>query len=318
MNKKKLRRSLAVLSAAGLAVLSMGMLAGCDTKRPEITITYTFNGKDYAVDYTLSRDATPQTVRHFIELADAGYYDNKDFCVHDYDGTYLRTGAYMLDEEGDLEEYDYFAEVKRLEAEEGVEFTQSVYLTDLSKSDKKGDALYTVYGEMSGQYTYTGTRYSHSQGALVMYYPSKGAFTGTVTVERNDGGDNNNGDKYQANTRYDYNSATATFYTFLGTSNYNADQNYCVFGKASNYEEQMTNGLLKAIADYQAEHSEEEDYSFTVELVKRMNTLDHLSAAYSVNVRNFFELIRKADVDETYNTPVDMPIYLKSVKVNKY
>ena len=318
MNKKKLRRSLAVLSAAGLAVLSMGMLAGCDTKRPEITITYTFNGNDYEVDYTLSRDATPQTVRHFIELADAGYYNEKGFCVHDYDGTYLRTGAYTFNEEKELAEYDYFAEVKRLEAEEGVEFTQSVYLTDLSNADKKGDGLYTVYGEMTGQYTYTGTRYSHAQGALVMYYPSKGTFTGTVTVERNDGGENNNGEKYQANTRYDYNSATAMFYTFLGTSNYTNDQNYCVFGMASNYEEQMTNGLLKAITDYQEEHSEDEEFSFTLEMTKRMNTLDHFASTYAENVRNFFESIRKTDVEEIYQTPVDEPIYLKSIKVNKY
>ena len=318
MNKKKLRRSLAVLSAAGLAVLSMGMLAGCDTKRPEITITYTFNGNDYEVDYTLSRDATPQTVRHFIELADAGYYNDKGFCIHDYDSSYLRTGAYTFDEEGELKEYDYFAEVKRLEAEEGAAFTQSVYFTDLSNADKKGDALYTVYGEMTGQYTYTGTRYSHVQGALVMYYPSKEAFTGTVTVERNDGGDNNNGEKYQANTPYDYNSATAMFYTFLGQSDGTADKDYCVFGMATKYEEQMTNGLLKAIADYQEAYSEDEEYSFTIEMKKKMNTLDHLAAAYSVDVRNFFESIRKADVEETYQTPVDMPIYLKSVKVNKY
>ena len=318
MNKKKLRRSLAVLSAAGLAVLSMGMLAGCDTKRPEITITYTFNGTDYEVDYTLSRDATPQTVRHFIELADAGYYNEKGFCIHDFDSAYLRTGAYTLDEEGELEEYDYFAEVKRLEAEEGVEFTQSVYLTDLADANKKGDALYTVYGEMTNQYNYTGTRYSHAQGALVMYYPSKGAFTGTVTVERNDGGDNNNGEKYQANTRYDYNSATAMFYTFLGQSNFTADQEYCVFGMASNYEEQMENGLLKAIADYKEAHGEDEEYTFTIEMTERMNRRDHLAEAYSVNVRNFFESIRKTDVEDTYQTPVDEPIYLKSVKVNKY
>ena len=315
MNKKTVRRGLAVLSAAGLAVLSMGMLAGCDTKRPEITITYTFNGKDYEVDYTLSRDVTPKTVRHFIELADAGYYDGKDFVVHDYDNSYLRTGAYTLDEDNELEEYDYFTEVKRLEEEEGAKFTQSVWFTDSSAADKKGEGLYTVYGEMSEQYEYTGTRYRHEQGALVMYYPSKEAFTGTVTVERNS---ESNGSKFTANTPYRLNSATAVFYTFLGSSKPDDDRKYCVFGMASKYEEQMTNGLLKAISDYKDEHSEDEDFSFTLEIVQTVNMLDHLQENFSETVKRFFEDVRTAAIDETYHTPVTEPIYLKSVKVNKY
>lgn len=303
MKKKTLRRTLAVFAAAGLAALSVGLFAGCDTDHPEITITYTFNGKDYNVDYTLTREAAPQTVRHFLELVDAGYYDG--MCVHDYDGVFMRAGGYYFDDNGELQQKDYFTAVKKIEETQGIKFTQSVFRTDENAANKKGEGLYTVYGEMENeQYTYTGSRYSHSKGALVMDYTSKGSYSGTVTTLRSGDG------KYQSGSEYKYNSATSQFYTYLTSSGSSLDKNYCVFGMAKNYSEQMDNGLLKAIEDFIAEHKDsDENYEFTTEKVdKNPNRYDP------------FELVNTGNQEVTYHLPADVDgrITIKTIKVNKY
>ena len=301
------------------------MFTACTTDYPEITITYTFRGEDYAVDYTLSREATPRTVQHFIDLADAGYYDGT--CIHDYasDGIFLYGGGYTI-EDGELVQKDYFAEVKALE-KAGTEFDQSVYLTDETAQNKAGDALYTVYGEFSNNgYIYDGSRgYSHRTGALVMYYnydtdETQFNYKG-VTIQRNDN------DEYQDNNSYPYNSATSLFYTFTGENRSDLDQYYCVFGMASDYETQMTgeNGLLTAINAYKDTLGEGE--SFTTEWTqRRLDQYDHYPmdeaylGEYSSAVYSFFEDIRTSGRERVYNTPLaeGAQIIIKSVVVNKY
>ena len=73
MKKKTVKRIVALVSTAALSAAALVMFAGCTTRHPQVTITYTFNGEDYEVDYTLSRNDAPKTVEHFIELADAGF-----------------------------------------------------------------------------------------------------------------------------------------------------------------------------------------------------------------------------------------------------
>ena len=70
--KHKVRRIVSLASVLTVGACALGMFAGCTTQHPEVTITYSFNGKDYTVTYTLSRNDAPKTVQHFIELADAG------------------------------------------------------------------------------------------------------------------------------------------------------------------------------------------------------------------------------------------------------
>ena len=92
MNKKVLRRVAAVGITSLIAVGSVAMFAGCtQSNNPEVTITYSFNGEDYEVDYILSRSDAPMTVQHFIELADAGFYDG--LVVHDYQDYTLKSGG---------------------------------------------------------------------------------------------------------------------------------------------------------------------------------------------------------------------------------
>ncbi len=314
-----MRRCGAMLVTAGLAAACFGMFAGCTTDRPEITITYTFRGEDYPVEYILSRDATPKTVGHFLELIEAGFYDGT--CIHSYDSSYLYAGAYTF-ENGELEEIDYFSKVLELEESTGKKFTQFVFMAkDNEEKASAGDGLYTVYGEMqSDKYSYSGSRYSHSQGALVMYYTAPTAFTGDVVVQRNDGGSGREDKNAYQYENYVMNSATSAFYTCLGAgSNTSRDAQYCVFGKAKKFEDQMTNGLLAAIDEYI--DGQDEDFEFTETVTRKLNELDHLCngvAGYPQTIRDFFEDVRTGGATEDYSVPIREPITVKSIKINKY
>ena len=233
MNKKFLRRIGAVVVATALSAGALMMFAGCTTQHPEVTITYTFNGKDYKVEYVLSRNDAPQTVIHFIELADAGFYDGT--IIHNYTSNFLYGGGYRLvDEDGnafdyktngndngnkvfELSEINYVEVLKNLEAE-GHKFTRSVWQADAESTmakPKKGDALYSVRSEAAGQINNQyGRENRHSTGALVMYYSDKGNFNQEVVVERADGGKGNDGQAL-AQQSYVYNSTTSLFYTYF-------------------------------------------------------------------------------------------------------
>lgn len=286
-NNHFLRRTGAIALTAVVGIGAAAMCAGCTTNRPEITITYTFNGKDYAVDYTLSRKTAPKTVQHFIELADAGYYDG--LCIHDYTSGHLMTGGYTY-ENGSLVEKNYYDAVASLN------LTQSVF-----RSDDARTPLYSVYGEFekNGVRLDSGSKYNHKEGALVMYYSDKGDDNTRVVTLRNDNGE------YQENSEYKYNSATSLFYTYTGAENSESDAKYCVFGMADNYEEQMKgdNGLLTAIKSHTdslasgAVFAEEEEVT--------LNQFDP------------FESVRSAKLKATFHVPT-VPITVKSVKINKY
>ena len=311
MNKKLFRRIAAISSSAVLCAGACVCFAGCTSNKPEVTITYSFNGKTYEVDYVLSRLDAPKTVIHFLELADAGFYDNT--CVHDYDGVYFYMGGYTVNSEGadeTLSPIDYFSKVKEIEAETGKLFTQTVWKTDENRTP-----LYTVYGEFdnNGNRPQNGRELSHEQGALVMYYTDKGDFNLPVITERNDGGKNNNGEKYDRKS-YKENSATSLFYTYTGERLTSREQSYSVFGKAKNYSEQFA-PLVTAISDYIAEHTDSEgdgDYSFTTEWqVKNVNENEQPGDVT-------FDDLHKGDIGATYNAPLEAPIIIQSVKVTKY
>lgn len=313
MKKKILRRVVAVGTTALVAVGAVAMFAGCTTSNnPEVTITYTFNGEDYEVDYILSRVDAPKTVQHFIELADAGFYDGftvdgteYKLVVHDYQSSAMHTGGYYLaDSDGDgtpdtLTEIDYLRAVTAL-GENGAAFTQSVWA-----DEARTQPTYSVYGEFAGNGVEqeNGRELSATQGALVMFYTDKGNGNEQVWVQRADGGSGNDGQEYQQ-LNYEPNSATSLFYTFMG-ENVPDSTNYCVFGMAIDYEGQMTNGLLAAIAEYEDSLSEEETFTTTLEN-QRLNTYD------------YFPSIQTARLQATFETPIEMPILIKSVEVTKY
>lgn len=309
MNKKIFRRLAAAAVTLVVAAGSVGMLAACSSDYPEVTITYKFNDTEYEVEYVLYRHDAPQTVNHFIELADAGYYDGQNFVVHDFTENYMMTGGYTINAENDLEEVDYFAVVKQLEKDLGMKFTQSVWeMEGTAAAPQKGEGLYTVYGEATSKITVQGAENTQGKGALVMYYSDKGNFQGQVTVERHDGGKNNNGEPLQYE-KYSPNSATALFYTQLAASMTSDDthdfKDYCVFGKVKK-ESTGLDDLLAAIDAYKETLDDEE--TFTQEDLQTLNTLEHEQ----------FDLLKQGKQTATFEVPMNKPIYLLSVKVTKY
>lgn len=307
MKKKLFRRIATIATAAALGIGACAMFAGCTSNNPKITITYSFNNKDYEVDYSLSRLDAPNTVKHFIELADAGFYNGT--CIHDFQDYKLYMGGYKINDEKELDPIDYFSWVKDYEEKNNYRFTQSVWKV-------KDDApLYTVYGEFeeNGNRPANGKEYRHKAGALVMYYTPKGNFNYRVKTARNDGGKENDKDPYDTNKNYEYNSATSLFYTFTGEAATADDGKYCVFGMAQDYSQFQE--LLDAIEEYK-EKQTAEDYSFTDnQQIQNVNELEQVGDA------DFQELRGSkipANNGDGYETPVEMPVIIKSVKVNKY
>lgn len=299
---KKIFRAITLAAAAVMTVASVAAFAGCDTNEPEVAITYEFNNKKYEVVYVLTRKGAPQTVQHFIELADAGYYDGT--IIHDYqsNGVFLYGGGYTLDEEKNLVEKDYWTEVKNLEQEKGIQFTQTVFTNE----DKDvSEPLYTVHGEFKNNGVSPNSK-SYKQnraGTLVMYYMNKGSDSTRVATIRSDGGENNDGEPYQMDDKYVYNSATSLFYTFTSDGDRTElDADYCAFGRTKNFED--LKALLDAVKEFSGTLAD--DASFTEERTVILNQYDP------------FPLVQSAKIPATYNTPIDNPITVVSVRVKKY
>ena len=321
---KKSLRLFALLSTVAIGAASLALFAGCDTDTPEVTITYEFRGTEYKVDYVLSRKGAPQTVQHFIELADAAFYDGT--VIHDYqlDGIFLYGGAYTL-QDGELEEKDYWTELRNYEKENNFTFTQTVfargkdmsaYLAEAGSYVAGGETytsestripLYTLHGEFSGNgVTANSKSYSHNQkGILAMAYTDKGTDSTTVRTVRSDGGANNNNEKEQDGDHYSTNSTTSIFYTFSGEGRTDLDATNAAFGITKDYAQMQA--LLDAISDY-ADGLEDTDSDGN-----KFTTTEHVLA----NQYDPIDLVRNAKIYADYNVPVQ-PITIKSVKVTKY
>ena len=64
--KKVLCATLATATLAGGAIA----FGGCTTNRPEVEMQISFNGKTYTLEYQLFRKLAPNTVEHFLVLAE--------------------------------------------------------------------------------------------------------------------------------------------------------------------------------------------------------------------------------------------------------
>ena len=298
---KKLHRILSIASAAALSVAAFAMFTACDSAEPQVTITYTFLGEDYEGEYKLSRKGAPQTVQHFIELADAGYYDGT--CIHHYvDSAFLYGGGYVYNEAtGTITEKNYYEEVK------GLNLTQTVYT--LGENGQRGQPLYTVRGEFENNGVEGNTKtLTHQQGALAMFYTEKGNSSVRVGTIRADGGSENEGDEYQEGDYYKYNCATSMFYTFTGAGTRpELDQYYTVFGRTTDFSKMQD--LLDAIRDY----------------IDTLGSADAFvdSGRYYINEHDPYDAVTGSttfsgeNISSTYDVPVE-PIIVKSVEVTKY
>ena len=233
---KNILKRVVVAVAAMAVVMSVPLMSGCESSHPEAVITISYNGTEYELQYKLYRNMYPQTVRHFIELADAGFYDNT--IIHNYSSSYLYGGGYTYNVEGYESDYetDYedgdgamreYFEANSKEAEYYALFESGALTPSVYKSyvyDHYSEALPTVIGEVGDTHVIQNGALTGSFGALRMYYSSKDLDVGDVVYLDKDG--NEDGTIFD-----DYLEHSATSMFSIQTTTSSGSTSYCIFGE---------------------------------------------------------------------------------------
>ncbi len=284
--KKLVCGVLAVTSLAACVVTT----TSCETNKPEVTLTVSFNGESYKLNYELDRRVAPRTVKHFLYLAENGYYDG--LCVHDYTDDLMYTGGYTYSEDGDLVYKQYYDVVK-----EYANFPVSVWAT------KEGEEyLYTLAGEFKeNKFNVENGAFRQTYGSLTMFYTAKDV-DNSVCIEYL--GEVEEGEDNRAYRAYEFNSATSLFYISLSNSSTKNDD-YCTFAKLKDSSEETLDDFVDALEAYVEENHDTEtdsDNTFTKNETVTVDTDDHYVTG-------------KTSV--TYHVP-QSPIVIESVEVNKY
>ncbi|MGN1061003.1 MAG: peptidylprolyl isomerase [Candidatus Coproplasma sp.] len=286
----------------------MPVIAGCSNAHPEAEITISFNEQDYVLKYKLYRNMYPQTVQHFIELSQNGFYDGT--IIHNYQSNYLYGGGYdyIVDSENDYDtayksddsedRLDYYEAASKekqyatLANPANGKITPSVYAT--IADSQYVDPLDTLIGEFSSnQHKIDNGALKQTYGCLTMYYTNK-------TIKDADGKDKNvrvyldkYGSGFGVQGDYTYNSATSLFRIY--TSNPTTPSSlsaYCIFGTLKNTEE--LDNLKSAISD------------------ARIST-----KSVTLYVDNFDRYLG-ANANEATFSMASMPIVVKTVKITKF
>ena len=313
---KKIKCALMTCALAVIVAFSVAFPA-CSLKsnHPRAKITVSFNSVSYEIEYTLYRNMYPQTVQHFIELADSGFYDN--MIVHNYTtSTDWFTGAYGFNsshEEGTLTYEDAYAsgatalrEYLSANSKEQAYYnlaaegalTPTVYKKvgyDEKGKPKPEDALPTLIGEFSANdHKIENNALTATTGALKMFYYEKEVPNKQVAIVT--------GSNQILEHSYQYNCATSVFTMQVGSSSSYSAEKYCVFGDLKNDSAKETlNELLDAIADY-LDNEGWTTSSFTTSVSTAVDELD------------------------TYSNPKDevkfaiprIPLIIESVKITKH
>lgn len=254
MKFKRLGHIMCAVAVAG-AAMAMPLLSGCNTNHPKAEITISYNGTQYVLEYKLYRNMYPQTVQHFIELADSGFYDGT--IIHNYQTSYWYGGGYDYDEEtyetayegGSQDIMDYLeANSKEKEYSEladpdnGV-ITPSVYANIDPTTDEYVNPLNTLIGEISANgHSIDEGALSDEYGSLSFYYTSKSS----TDVANKQVYLNKTGTDFGFIGEYQYNSATSLF-RIRTTNSTTSVGNYCVFAMLQN-QDTLTE-LKEAISD---------------------------------------------------------------------
>lgn len=314
---KKLKTT--ILTLALTAVVGASAAASActvKTSHPRAKITVSFNSVEYVLDYTLYRNMYPQTVQHFIELADNGLYNN--MIVHNYNtSSDWFTGAYdyYADEyktaykggSGALGDYlddevngnNISKEKQYYDLAAGGMLTPTVYKKEVINDGKttvdKKDALATLIGEFSeNNHKIENNALSASTGCLKMFYYDRSEDNQKVAMV--------NGFDQILPGDYNKNCATSVFSMQVGSSTSYSASKYCVFGKLTgDNDRDKLDDLLEAISDYIDDNNL--TGKFTTSVTATVDKLDTFSKAGSIETR--------------FNMTVE-PIIIKSVKISKY
>ena len=323
----KIKKALLAFSLAGLVGVSAAASACGNSKHPNARITIEFNGKTYAIDYILYRNMYPQTVQHFIELADAGFYN--DTIIHDYRSSDWVGGAYSYNAEkevtnnnGDVsrEATDYATEYSRSDTAfaeyladnckekayydlvtagmESGKFTASVFedMTFLNGKYAVSNPLPTVIGEFSAN----DHKIEDDKGLTASYGVLKTFYYQKTDVQRVYVKDSF-GDIMPRD--YNYNCATSLFSMQVKNSTSYSAEKYAVFGQLKN---DSAKGMLEQLSD------DISDYSTGLTTSKWSMTV-----GMTVDLYDEFAEESGRDIDVTF-TVVSMPIIIRSIKITKY
>ena len=284
----KLKKFLITASLA-LAVGVSASTAACsiETKRPRARITFEFvtgdTAQEYVIDYDLYRNMYPNTVKHFIELSKAGFYDNT--VIHDYETGEWYTGMYSYDKDaysaavsgdsGSVGEYfaNHSKESDYLKLFNDNKLTPTVYANADFKTDKKGNIVYVdkngkpVSGDTAGATTVRVINNDYIMPSLIGEFKNNvqqtiengalSATAGSLKMFYYPANSSDSASKskvfvqppksvvMQADSKY--NCATSAFSVQVGSST-NSENNYCVFGKVRKQSD--LDDFKNAVADY--------------------------------------------------------------------
>lgn len=245
--KKTLKR-IAMAVAAAAVLTAVPFMSGCESSHPEAVITISYDGTEYELNYKLYRNMYPQTIRHFIELTESGFYNNT--IIHNYSGSsYMYGGGYSYAdtyeddyEEGELGMLDYFETNSKEQAYYNL-FTSGIFTPSVYRRFIDGnyiEPLPTVIGEVGETHPIKHGALTGSFGALRMYYSDKSFdddFDDTVYLDK----DGNDDGVIMAD--YEQHSATSLF--SIQTSSSSGSSDYCIFGQL--IETQALTDLISAI-----------------------------------------------------------------------
>ncbi len=295
---KKFRR-VACIVAAAAAFAVVPVLSGCESGHPEANVTISFNGTEYTLNYRMYRNMYPQTVRHFIELADNGFYDNT--IIHDYESSYWYAGGYSYDADNYKNDFDQngLGEYVENNSKEkayyedmflGGKLTPSVYMDYLDGEYKT--ALPTLIGEFKdAQHTIENGALKSSYGCLRMYYTNKDTKKEVYL------------DKFGTDDAiigsYKYHSATSIFNIQVGSSTA-ADNDSCIFAVLQNTT--VLDTLRSDISTFITENGLSSKFTLDVA---------------GVYVDNYDMIVDQMKTTATYTFSYE-PIIVKSVKIVKY
>lgn len=297
MKFKKLGRVMLTLALAGAAFALPATMTGCKNDHAEAKITMEYNGVSYVLEYTLYKNMYPQTVQHFIELADNGFYNNT--IIHDCQSSNWYGGGYSY---VDGEEDGSYATAY---ANDGMfEYLNTTYkagrtgaYADLFNSGKLTPTVYRdvregklvdPYSTLIGEFTQNSHKIENgalknSYGALKFYYTSISDDEGKRHVYLD-----KYGSAFGVQGEYRYNSATSLFTIQTGTST-SSDSTHCIFATLNNAD------TLRSLRE---------------EVVKN-------SAYEDVEVYVYDELLGNNKISANYRLK-EKPIIVKSVSITKY
>lgn len=320
MSFTKIKRAVIGVAIAAAVGVSAAF-AGCtiETKHPRAQITVEFNNQQYVLEYTLYRNLFPQTVRHFIELAEAGFYNNT--IIHDYTSNDIYGGGYeyiadayadaiendTMDDylEGDSNNDDDANTLEDNYVKLAPDLTATVFEDGGYSYDdegnmvlNQGDALSTLYGEFedNGHIIESGAR-SSDYGCIKMYYSEKvieNPADAHVLVRTGTG--------KLLTGEYQYNSATSLFAIQVANSTSLSTDSYATFAYLTDDDAVATlDSLLDAIDDYI-----DEEYNSSSEFTVEVDT-----------ETDRFEEIGAQATAVTYDVP-RLPIIIRSVRITSY